>query len=138
MAIKDSSGDWSNTKAYIDTVPDLDVFPGSEAFLLRGLHEGAAGCISGTCNINAAAIRSVYEQAMDPGVETLNDEMLRVRRLVEAAGLMPACKWLLADASGEPALGRVSPPLLPLAGDKAIALKDALGPTFKGLASLTG
>ncbi len=137
VAIKDSSGDWSNTQAYLDATSDLAVFPGSEAFLLQGLRAGAVGCISGTCNINAAAIRAVYDKASEPGVEALNDEMLRVRGIVQDAGLMPACKWLLAEATGEPAYGRVSPPLLPLSDDKAAALKTALGPSFNGLASLS-
>jgi len=36
---KDSSGDWNNTKAYIDNFAGqgFDVFPGSETFLLQGM-----------------------------------------------------------------------------------------------------
>ena len=36
---KDSSGDWNNTKAYLDNFAKagFDVFPGSETFLLQGL-----------------------------------------------------------------------------------------------------
>ena len=37
--LKDSSGDWSNTKAILDAFAKsgFDVFPGSEVFLLQGL-----------------------------------------------------------------------------------------------------
>src|SRR5687767_9738719 len=43
--VKDSSGDWENTKAYIDNfgAQGFDVFPGSESFLLQGLRYGGAG-----------------------------------------------------------------------------------------------
>ena len=55
---KDSSGDWSNTKAYLDNfaAQGFDVFPGSETFLLQGLRNGGAGCISATANVNPGAI----------------------------------------------------------------------------------
>ena len=50
---KDSSGDWSNTKAYIDNFASdgFDVFPGAETFLLQGMQNGGAGCISATANV---------------------------------------------------------------------------------------
>ena len=56
VGLKDSSGDWDNTKAVIDAVPGFKVFPGAETFLLRGMRAGAAGCISATANINPAKI----------------------------------------------------------------------------------
>ena len=42
---KDSSGDWSNTKAMLDAFgkSGFDVFPGSEVFLLDGLRAGGKG-----------------------------------------------------------------------------------------------
>ena len=43
VGIKDSSGDWSNTKEVLDAIPQLAVFPGSEVFLLDGLRAGGAG-----------------------------------------------------------------------------------------------
>ena len=61
VGLKDSSGDWNNTAAILDAHPGFEVFPGSEIFLLQGLRKGAAGCISATCNVSAAAIRNVYD-----------------------------------------------------------------------------
>jgi 4-hydroxy-tetrahydrodipicolinate synthase len=51
--IKDSSGDWGNTKAVLDAfaASGFDVFPGSETFLLASMRAGAVGCISATANI---------------------------------------------------------------------------------------
>src|SRR5262245_31976629 len=60
--IKDSSGDWGNTKAVLDAfaAEGFDVFPGSETFLLAGMRGGGAGCISATANVNPAAIARLY------------------------------------------------------------------------------
>jgi 4-hydroxy-tetrahydrodipicolinate synthase len=48
--VKDSSGDWSNTKAMLDQFQPhgFDVFCGSESFLLDTMRGGGAGCISAT------------------------------------------------------------------------------------------
>src|SRR5262252_11217537 len=56
--VKDSSGDWSNTKAMLERFQPrgFDVFAGSEVFLLGTLRGGGAGCISATANVNPAAI----------------------------------------------------------------------------------
>ena len=52
VGIKDSSGDWDNTRTILHQFKgeSFNVFPGSETFLLRGLRDGAAGCISATAN----------------------------------------------------------------------------------------
>jgi 4-hydroxy-tetrahydrodipicolinate synthase len=60
---KDSSGDWSNSKAMIDAFATggFDVFPASESLLSKSLAIGGAGCISATVNVNPAGIRAVYD-----------------------------------------------------------------------------
>ncbi len=40
VGLKDSSGDWANTKAILEAFPGFEVFPGSETFLLDGLRLG--------------------------------------------------------------------------------------------------
>ncbi|MDP6953496.1 MAG: dihydrodipicolinate synthase family protein, partial [Alphaproteobacteria bacterium] len=40
VGLKDSSGDWSNTKAIIDAFPDFATFSGSEVFLLDNQRAG--------------------------------------------------------------------------------------------------
>src|SRR5206468_4840548 len=59
---KDSSGDWNNTKAYIDNFAGqgFDVFPGSETFLLQGMRAGGVGCISAAANANPGAIARLF------------------------------------------------------------------------------
>ena len=62
--MKDSSGDWNNTKAMLDKFAKagFDVFPGSESFLLAGMRNGGVGCITATANVNPAAIDRLYRE----------------------------------------------------------------------------
>ena len=39
----------------------VSVFPGSESFRTQGLEAGGADCISAMLNVNAAAIRAVFD-----------------------------------------------------------------------------
>ncbi|TMH04073.1 MAG: dihydrodipicolinate synthase family protein, partial [Betaproteobacteria bacterium] len=52
--MKDSSGDWSNTKAVLDQFSQagFDMFVGSETFLLVNMRNGGKGAISATANVN--------------------------------------------------------------------------------------
>src|ERR1700726_878939 len=62
--MKDSSGDWNNTKTFLDAFAKngFDVFVGSESFLLANLRHGGAGTISATANVNPAAIHKLYAE----------------------------------------------------------------------------
>src|SRR5947208_14941262 len=69
--MKDSSGDWNNTKTFLDAFVDsagptrtgFDVFVGSESFLLANMRNGGVGTISATANVNPAAIHELYTVA---------------------------------------------------------------------------
>src|ERR1051326_5585479 len=77
--MKDSSGDWNNTKLFLDAFAvrpgpadsiepaagNFDVFVGSESFLLANMRHGGVGTISATANVNPAAIYELYAQ-LDP------------------------------------------------------------------------
>src|SRR5438309_3918831 len=62
--MKDSSGDWNNTKTFLDAFAEtgFDVFVGSESFLLANMRNGGVGTISATANVNPAAIHKLYRQ----------------------------------------------------------------------------
>src|SRR6266576_1975751 len=62
--LKDSSGDWNNTKTFLDAFARdrFDVFVGSESFLLANMRNGGAGTISATANVNSAAIHKLYSE----------------------------------------------------------------------------
>ncbi len=62
--MKDSSGDWNNTRMFLDSFAKsgFDLFVGSESFLLANMRNGGVGTISATANVNPAAIHELYKQ----------------------------------------------------------------------------
>jgi 4-hydroxy-tetrahydrodipicolinate synthase len=129
VAYKDSSGDFENTKSVIEAAPGIAVFPGSETFLLPGLEQGGAGCISATCNINPAAIRRVFDiatSALEGDLESAGEKMLSVRKRVEGYAPIPAMKGLLARVRGDTRWANVRPPLLPASPEASDQLFEAL------------
>ena len=114
--VKDSSGDWSNSKAMIDryAAGGFDVFPASEVFLSRSLPLGGAGCISATVNMNPAAIRRLYDAWNAPGGADLQAKADVVRRIFESAPMIPAMKHVVSTFAGEPRWRTVRPPLVAL------------------------
>jgi 4-hydroxy-tetrahydrodipicolinate synthase len=102
VAYKDSAGNWDNTAAVIAAAPKVAVFPSSEAQLTKGLASGAAGCISATVNLNAAAIRALYDAARAGQDVTEADSAVKAfRKAVQDAGLISSMKALLAVRSGD-------------------------------------
>ena len=83
--VKDSSGDWSNTRMMLNRFPHLAIFPGSEIFLLDGLRTGGAGCITATSNVNAAGARAVFD-AWNAGRDDADAKAGCGHR-------SPACRW---------------------------------------------
>lgn len=120
VGLKDSSGDWKNTKAILDNVPDFDAFPGSELFLLDGFDNGAAGCISATANVNPAGIRTVidaYHAGDKDTLDTANDKMRKVRTVFQNHGLITGVKAAVAHYSDDDIWSVVRPPLVGLDSD---------------------
>jgi 4-hydroxy-tetrahydrodipicolinate synthase len=134
--LKDSSGDWSNTAAILAEYPKLEVFPGSEVFLFDGLKNGAAGCISATCNVSATAIRKVYDswQAKSPEAEQQQAAITAIRKAIQAFPMIPALKALIAHYRDDADWAMVRPPFTPLAeadADKVVrTLAEAHGFTL--------
>ena len=113
VAYKDSCGDWSHTQQVIAAAPALAMFPGSESFLTQGLANGCAGCISATVNVNAAAIRAVFDATLTSADVTEMDRGIKgFRAQVQDAGLIRAMKAMLAVRSGDDRWLNLRPPLL--------------------------
>ena len=114
--VKDSSGDWSNTRMMLDRFPSLAIFPGSEIFLLDGLRAGAAGCITATSNVNAAGARAVFD-AWESGhgdPDARQAAATTIRRVIDRYPGIPAQKYLIAHYRNDPAWRTVRPPLVAL------------------------
>ena len=130
VAYKDTSGDFENTKAIIAAAPSIAVFPGSEYPLKEGLEKGAMGCISATCNVNAAAIRHVYDVgtgAVTDDIDLINDKMIKFRKTVEKHGPIPAMKGMLAVKRKDERWRNVRPPFLPSSSSNTVNLLEELG-----------
>ena len=130
VAYKDSFGDFENTKNIIAAAPNIAVFTGSETFLRAGMENGGAGCISATCNVNAAAIRHVYDVAIGDAkgdLTEVNDQLVAFRKHIEGYAPIPAMKGLLAEKRGDPRWRNVRPPLLPASEADTAALIENLG-----------
>jgi 4-hydroxy-tetrahydrodipicolinate synthase len=114
VGLKDSSGDWSNTAAILEAYPQFEVFPGSEIFLLDGLRKGAAGCISATCNVSAAAIRNVYDSWRSAEADALQAGITALRKAIQAYPMIPALKAIIAHYRQDPVWARLRPPFTEL------------------------
>src|SRR5436309_3081219 len=133
--MKDSSGDWNNTKTFLDAFAKsgFDVFVGSESFLLTGMRNGGVGTISATANVNPAAIHKLYshwDTADDTDDADQQHLKLNVVREVFSSRKFPsmiaALKQAIAIYADDPAWRTVRPPLVELTPEQAKTLAAEL------------
>ncbi len=116
---KDSSGDWENILAMIQEFPDLQVFAGSEQFLLNTLRAGGAGCISATTNLTSQLAAELLTNWDSPQADLLQDLLYRIRKTVERWPMVPALKVLMRNLTGWDGWINLRPPLTPLSCSEA-------------------
>ena len=114
--VKDSGGDWAHTEVLLGLAAQgLEVFVGSEVFLLRALRAGGAGCVTASANLNPGALDQLYRRWREPGAEAMQAAADRVRTILQSHGpLVPAIKAVVAHFAQDPAWQTVRPPLVPL------------------------
>ena len=119
--MKDSSGDWSNTKKFLDAFAKsgFDVFVGSESFLLANMREGGAGCISATANVNPAPIDKLYREWRKADAPAQQEALNAIRKATGQYVMIPALKAVVAHYSKDPDWVIVRPPLVALPKDQA-------------------
>ncbi|MCC7369850.1 MAG: dihydrodipicolinate synthase family protein [Chloroflexi bacterium] len=137
--IKDSSGDWSNTRAMLDRFQPhgFDVFCGSESFLLATMRGGGAGCISATANVNPGPIAKLAATWQNADADAQQDALDVVRKVFQGYVMIPALKAAVAHYGDDADWVTVRPPLTELtAAERADLAKnlDAVGFTMPGLA----
>ncbi len=136
VGIKDSSGDWSNTKAMLDNFPGFGVFAGSETFLLQNMRNGGVGCISATANINPGAIHTLYETWQNDDADDQQARLDTVRGVFEGFPMIPAMKAAIAHFAGDGVWKNVRPPLMNLPDDatnKLLADLDRISFKIEGV-----
>jgi 4-hydroxy-tetrahydrodipicolinate synthase len=163
--MKDSSGDWNNTKTFLDAFAEtarpvgdspwraptaraartFDVFVGSESFLLANMRNGGVGTISATANVNPAAIHKLYREwdtADDADNADQQQSKLNVVREVfsnrKFPSMIAALKQAIAIYRNDPEWTRMRPPLVGLTPEQAelLAAKlKAIGFAMPGIRS---
>jgi len=142
--MKDSSGDWNNTKTFLDAFAagsagpaptasaarTFDVFVGSESFLLANMRNGGVGTISATANVNPAAIHKLYSEWNTADDADQQQSKLNVVREVFSSRKFPsmiaALKQAIAIYADDPAWRTVRPPLVELTPEQAKLLAARL------------
>jgi len=123
VGIKDSSGDWNNTKAMLDRQwDDFRVFAGAETFLLDNMRNGGAGCISATANVNPAAIHNLFANWQDDNADDLQAGLDEVRETFQKYPMIPALKQCVAHYVDDPVWEAVRPPLTKLTSEQKSGL----------------
>ena len=138
--IKDSSGDWDNTKAVLDAYAksDFDVFAGSEVFLLANMRGGGKGCITATGNVNPGPINRVYENWRTPEADALQAGISATRSLVQKYPMISALKAIVGHWGRDPDWATVRPPLVELTPEQQRSLVAELTAAGFDMPGLTG
>ena len=149
--MKDSSGDWTNTRMFLKEFSSdgFDVFVGSESFLLANMRNGGAGTISATANVNPVAIHELYAECSksktrDVGNQACERETQQARlnvvrevfRNTKFPSMIAALKQAIAIYAKDPVWARVRPPLVELTNVQANLLAadlKAIGFTMTGI-----
>jgi len=138
--MKDSSGDWNNTKAFLDAFSrsGFDVFAGSETFLLSNMRNGGTGCISATANVHPGPIARLYDTWRNGDADQQQARLDEIRGVFQRFPMIPALKAAIASYGHDSAWATVRPPLVELTTEQAKALVTELDQkkfTMPGLAT---
>ncbi|HEX4697302.1 MAG TPA: dihydrodipicolinate synthase family protein [Candidatus Udaeobacter sp.] len=147
--MKDSAGDWNNTKTFLDAFASdgFDVFVGSDSFLLANMCNGGVGTISATANVNPAAIHKLYAECSGVCVKRRSNKALAaasastteleaqqarlnvVRQVFSNknfSSMIAALKQAIAIYRNDPEWIRLRPPLVELTIERAELLAAEL------------
>ena len=126
--MKDSSGDWANTQAFLDAFAKagFDVFAGSETFLLRNMRGGGAGCISATANVHPGPIATLFDTWQAAGADARQARLDEIRGVFAKFPMIPALKAAIAHYGKDAPWAAVRPPLVALTAEQATALVTEL------------
>ncbi len=114
--IKDSSGDYANSKAYADhfAKDGFEVYAGDDSLLRPMLQVGGAGCITAAANVNCAIGAQVYANWDGVAGEQAQLVLTATRKAVTSVPLIPGLKSLVARNTGDARWTAIRPPHLKL------------------------
>ncbi len=114
--IKDSTGDWANTKSYADAFAKdgFEVYCGDDSLMHANLNNNGAGCITAASNVGCAVSQRVYSNWNTAEGETAQVALTAIRKAVTSVPLIPALKSLVARNTGNADWTIIRPPHLKL------------------------
>jgi 4-hydroxy-tetrahydrodipicolinate synthase len=126
--LKDSSGDWNVTKSFLDAFSNsgFSVFPGAESFLLQGLRNGAAGCISATANVNPGPIANLFATWDALDADSQQARLNEIRGIFASYPMIPALKAAIAHYGSDAVWRTVRPPLVELGQEQEVSFLSEL------------
>lgn len=107
VGVKDSSGDWDQTAAFLAGHKDIAILVGNEADLARAVQLGASGAISGMANVAPKLVARLVAGKHDVAIDRALDKVLSMP-------VVPSIKAILAAKTGDEGWSRVRAPLLPI------------------------
>jgi 4-hydroxy-tetrahydrodipicolinate synthase len=130
--IKDSSGDFAHTKAYVDhfAADGFEVYCGDDGALRALLQAGGAGCITAAANVGSPVSARVCRDWNSQAGADAQVTLTALRKAVTSAPLIPAIKALVARHTGDTGWLNIRPPNLRLsaeAGERLFVTFDACG-----------
>lgn len=122
--IKDSSGDFNNTRAYVEHFArdGFEVYCGDDGALHELLKIGGAGSISAASNVSSAFNARVCAGVGTSAGETAQATLSAIRKAVTSVALIPGLKALMARHTGDAAWANVRPPFQKLSAEAAARL----------------
>lgn len=127
--VKDSSGDWANTLALLETCGHLQILVGDERKLAGAVRRGGGGAISGMANVLPERMRAMAVDGTDDA------ELCALVDAVLGHPVVPAVKALVAADSRDDGWLRVRAPLLGLSDAARARLGEAFAATVQGRAA---
>jgi 4-hydroxy-tetrahydrodipicolinate synthase len=124
--IKDSSGNFDNSRALVTALPRLAIFVGHEPHLPAMRKLGGAGTICGVANLYPRLLRRIYEHALDPQP---GEDLALLERFLGATARFPlfaAFKALQAELTSDTSWRALRAPLLALSAVDARNLHQAV------------
>lgn len=124
--VKDSSGDWATTEAFLAAHGELSILVGDERLLARAMAKGAEGSICGLANLQPAMLRALIHDGRD------DPRMAPLVELIVSYPVLPAIKALVAHIHGDEGFVTMRPPLTDLSYSRRVELASAFDEILAG------
>ena len=125
LGLKESSGQWSTTKLYIEKFRQLHIFTGNDLLFKDALEIGGGGCITAVCNsLPELPVSLFHSLRAGEDVSYIQERLSAYRTLLQKFPLQAATKYIL-QLRGFPT-ARVRPPLVDLTESQKRELERGL------------